>query len=261
MARSPVSLGAHHPRLKTLRLLLRDRAARRDHGLAALDSPLALAGALDRGAGVVDVFLGTSAAPWVAALADRAVDAGAELHHVDADIVGRVADVRTAQGLLAIVRIPPPAAGVVPAIVAVEVGDPGNLGTLIRSAEAAGFSAIFTGFGSVDAYNPKVIRASAGAVFGVQVVEVKVTTQLEVLRSAGALTVGLAAREGPPLDTVDLSGDVVLVLGHETRGLAGVPTDAVAHIPMVGATESLNLAVAGSIAAFEVARQRRVAAS
>ena len=145
------------------------------------------------------------------------------------------------------------------------VNDPGNLGTMIRSAEAAGAHGISIGTGSVDPYNPKVVRASAGALFGITILESDAMTVLQRLGERGVRRVGAVAHGGESLAAVALTPPIALVLGHETRALddldasplaAALPLDLSVRIPMAGAAESLNVAMAATVLLFEVARQR-----
>jgi TrmH family RNA methyltransferase len=169
-------------------------------------------------------------------------------------------------------------------LVAAGVADPGNLGTLLRSAEASGACGMVIGAGSVDAYNPKVVRASAGAIFGVPLVQARaepalnepalnepalneegwsVMDALDELRSAGRALYGTrAAGGGGRPDEVDLAAPVAVVLGNEARGLdddVAARVDGWITIPMAGPSESLNVAMAGTVVCFEAARQRAVA--
>lgn len=147
------------------------------------------------------------------------------------------------------------------ALVAAGLADPGNAGTLIRSAHAAGADAVVLGPGSVDAFNPKVVRAAAGALFRVPLVlSLSTEDALDRLGRAGVRRLGAAAREGDPYDRVDLRAPAALVVGSEAHGLAPevrARLDGLVHIPMREGAESLNAGVAGSILCFEVARQRR----
>jgi TrmH family RNA methyltransferase len=148
-------------------------------------------------------------------------------------------------------------------VVTDEVQDPGNLGTIVRSAEAAGAVAVIVGRGSqgVDPWNPKVVRGSAGAILGLPVLAVdEPASTLVALRGRGFRAVGAAADADAAYTDVDLTGPVAIVIGSESHGigpaLAG-ELDATVVIPMAGPTESLNAAVAASILLFEAARQAR----
>jgi len=147
------------------------------------------------------------------------------------------------------------------ALVLVGVGDPGNAGTLLRSAEAAGAGAVLFCDGSVDPYGPKCVRASAGSLFRVAVTRsADAGEALQCLASAGLATVATVVHGGRSYDEVDLSGPLALVLGGEAHGLPDPVAAQVARavtIPMVGRTESLNVGMAGTILCFESLRQRR----
>src|SRR5689334_1274666 len=132
------------------------------------------------------------------------------------------------------------------------VGDPGNVGTVLRSALAFGADAVALGPGSADPYSPKAVRASMGAVFSVPVARVKDPAELPGRRGA------LVGREGTPLHALDAS-DVTLVVGAEREGLPGAVVaacDEVAHIPIAHA-DSLNAAMAATVALYELSRITR----
>ena len=125
---------------------------------------------------------------------------------------------------------------------------------------AAGASSVLT-IGGADPSGPKVVRASAGALFAVPVaVADDPAPAFGALAAAGVRSVGAVVRDGRPYDDCDLTGPVAVVVGNEARGLPPelVPTlDDAVTIPMAGPTESLNVAMAGTVLCFEVLRQRR----
>jgi TrmH family RNA methyltransferase len=126
-----------------------------------------------------------------------------------------------------------------------QLGDPGNVGTLLRTADAFG-AAVALSPGCADPTSPKALRASAGSIWRVP---------LGAWERPRGVRVALVAHGGEPLGSLDLSGDVVFLLGAEREGLpAGVERDAEARIPIAGA-ESLNVAAAGAIALYEWQRQ------
>ncbi|MCU1455644.1 MAG: methyltransferase [Acidimicrobiales bacterium] len=177
----------------------------------------------------------------------------------------RMGDAATAQGVVAVVRSsagawPDPATSSL-VLVLVDVADPGNAGTLLRAAEAAGAGAVVFAGRSVDPTNPKCVRSSAGALFHVAVVvEPDAKAALERVGRAGYRRVSTLVRGATPYDAADLTGPVAVVVGNEAHGLeAGLEAcvDEAVSIPMVGRSESLNVAMAGSIICFEVLRQRR----
>ena len=258
-------LGSHHGDVKHLRALLRDRGARDAAGLFACEGPRVIAAALDQEAPLQEVFVGVDATFDAKAVAERAAEYYIPVRQLGPGVAARVSATTTAQGVFALAPFRRSGvdalAGASLVVVAPQIADPGNAGTLIRSAAAAGAEIIVLGPGSVDAYNPKTVRATAGACFAVQIVEgVPAVKVLEALGSAGVHRVGALATGGSAPEAVDLTGPTAIVLGHEVHGLAtDLPLDARVSIPMRG-TESLNVAMAGTLLLFEAARQRRAIA-
>jgi RNA methyltransferase, TrmH family len=221
--------------------------------------------ALDAGVAVEAVFVPAGAT--VPAVAARAAAAGVPVLELAPGVLERVAGTVTPQPVLAVAHRPAagpavlddPAADLV--LVLAGVADPGNAGTLLRTAEAAGAAAVVVAAGSVDPFGPKCVRASAGAVFRVPVVEVGDPGEaLDRLAARGVRRLATVVAGGRPYDEVDLTGPVAVVLGNEAHGLdpavaAGV--DEAVTIPMAGRAESLNVGMAGAVLCFEVVRQRR----
>lgn len=146
-----------------------------------------------------------------------------------------------------------------PLVAVVGLQDPGNLGTVLRSAEAFGAAGVVLAEGTVSPFNPKVVRASAGSLFRLPVVRVKLDEALAPLRERGVRLVATSSHKGTPLPEADLAGPIAVFIGGEG---AGVPRDllakvdavvAISHAPQV---ESLNAGVAASIVLYEIARQR-----
>jgi TrmH family RNA methyltransferase len=183
----------------------------------------------------------------------------------------RLGDVETSQGVIAVMRAPEPrlddlARGSDPlVIVLVDGADPGNAGTVLRSAEACGAAAVlFAGHG-VDPWSPKVVRASAGAMFRVPFAMLSVEDALALVEDRGCTVWATVARGGDDLYRTDLRGPSALLLGSEARGLDPVvlarPGVGRLTIPMADGVESLNVAMAATVAGFEAQRQRRAASS
>lgn len=233
-----------------------------------VEGPTLVAEAIAAGAELEAVFVAAGARqPAVAAVLEHAQAAGVETFELDPATLRRAVDVTSPQPIVAVARIPSTpfeeatAAHLV--LVAVGIADPGNAGTLMRTAEAAGAGAVVFTDGSVDPYNPKCVRASAGSIFHVAVVVGgAVGAILDRLQAAGQLLVATAATGGVAYDEVDLTGPVAVVLGNEAHGLpvevAG-RVDRLVSIPMIGRSESLNVAMAGTVVCFEAGRQRRAA--
>ena len=243
-----------------LRELLRDRRARDDAGLFVAEGPRVLDAALDHGAAIEAVYAAPEI-PAVQAVVARATVAGIDVIALDWKTAARIGDTVTPQPVFAVVRKPRPATwgGVDLAVIGAPIGDPGNVGTLMRSAVAAGAQAIGLGAGSVDAYNPKVVRASAGACFAIRIMEGEpAVNMLAALGAHGIRRVGAVATGGSAPEALDFRAPVAFVLGHEAHGLApDLALDEMVTIPMA-AGESLNVAMAGTVLLFEAARQRRM---
>jgi TrmH family RNA methyltransferase len=142
-----------------------------------------------------------------------------------------------------------------PLLVLAGVGDPGNAGTILRSAEAAGIIGVVTTPGSVDLSNPKVVRASAGALFHVPTVEDVEPADLRLLRRR---LIGASASGSVSYLCADLVSAVALVVGNEAHGIADdVPIVESVRIDHEGRAESLNVAMAATVLCFEALRQRR----
>lgn len=140
------------------------------------------------------------------------------------------------------------------------VRDPGNAGTLLRSAMAAGADAVVFTDESVDPFGPKTVRASAGAIARLPIVEEPhLDAVVQALHEAGLRVLATEA-SGPPAYELDLAAPVAFVLGNEAWGLPAGSQDAMdgrVGIPMPGPVESLNVGIAGSLLLFEALRQRR----
>jgi RNA methyltransferase, TrmH family len=131
------------------------------------------------------------------------------------------------------------------------LGDPGNAGTIIRSAEAAGADAVVLTPGSVDMYNPKAVRATAGSLFRIPVVEATLDSLTQFRR------LGTSSHRGDVYTDPVYGGRVAVVVGNEAHGLdEDAAIDQWITIPHAGPAESLNVAMAATVLAFEVARQR-----
>jgi RNA methyltransferase, TrmH family len=172
----------------------------------------------------------------------------------------------TPQGVAALVRFPThELAEVLEAsdpliVVAAGVQDPGNVGTMIRSAEAFGAAGVLLTEGTVSAFNPKVVRASAGSIFRLPVVRAEAAGIIAALRGRGVRLLATLAHKGTPLTEADLSGAVAVFIGSEGAGLpkaVAQQMDEAVLIPHSPRVESLNAGIAASIVLYEAARQRK----
>jgi RNA methyltransferase, TrmH family len=217
--------------------------------------------ALGAGADVVEVFAVPGAPEEIETLATKA---GVEVHRVSEAVLASMSDTATPQGVVARVRSPAVTiedlelkSGLV--VVLADVRDPGNAGTLMRSALAAGADGVVACSGAVDPLHPKTVRASAGAIFRIPLVRGgDLEEAIGGLRKRGLVIVG-ADQNGVDAWTADLSRPLALVIGNEAWGLATSvrpALDETVSIPMPGPAESLNAGIAGSVLLFEALRQR-----
>ena len=151
-----------------------------------------------------------------------------------------------------------------PVVVVVGLQDPGNLGTILRSAEAFGSSGVVLGEGTVSPFNSKVIRASAGSIFRLPIVLAKSAGAVEeiiaTLRAQNVRLIATSSHKGTALDQANLTGSSAVFIGSEGSGLPRnlmAQVDELVAIPHTAQVESLNAGVAGSIVLYEAARQRR----
>ena len=198
-----------------------------------------------------------------AALARR-LESEPATRSVDAATLGALADTRTTQGVLAVAEVPSDGLGDVEprgaavALVLDGVQDPGNLGTLTRAAAAFGCELVACLPGTVDPWNPKAVRASAGTVFRLPVLRTDPEALAEWLDRHGFRLVGAEA-EGEPVGDVTASQRIALAVGNEGAGLSPAVRERchqLVSVPMRGGTESLNVAVAGGILLYELTRER-----
>jgi TrmH family RNA methyltransferase len=188
-------------------------------------------------------------------------DASVPLVDLAAGVAERVASTVAPQPVLAVARRPgrrlDDLAGASFVVVGARLADPGNMGTILRTAEAAGADGVVLTPESVDVWNPKVVRASAGAAFHLPVVE---GPTLEELQSLGLPLVATVVEGGEPYDERDWTAPAAVVLGSEAHGLASAELAACrdrVSIPHAGRAESLNVGMAAAVVCFEIARQRR----
>jgi TrmH family RNA methyltransferase len=137
--------------------------------------------------------------------------------------------------------------------------DPGNLGTILRSAEAFGAHGVLTLPGTASPWNPKAVRASAGSVFRIPVLAASAINSIDRLREAGLRIFATTAGAAEPAELADLAGPVALLIGNEGNGVPkplSAMADGALTIPCPGPVESLNAAVAASVLLYEASRQR-----
>lgn len=262
--------GVHSPRLKAARRLNKRAFRQRERAFLA-EGPQAVAEAFHCGAQVTDLFVTVPARTRHRDLVAAITAAGIPVHVVSGEVMDELAQTVTPQGLLAVcgfVDVPlAQVARAKPALVALlaNVRDPGNAGTVLRTADAAGAHAVVFADASVDPYNGKCVRASAGSLFHLPVVAgTRLEEAVVTLREAGLRIVAADGRAGRSLDDPEvrarLAGPTAWMFGNEAWGL---PPELVAladepvAVPIYGRAESLNLAAAAAVCLYASARAQQ----
>ncbi|WP_071460329.1 TrmH family RNA methyltransferase [Bacillus massilinigeriensis] len=173
------------------------------------------------------------------------------VYTVTGEIAEMLAETETTQGIFAVCEIPKASEVSGSTFLLVDaVQDPGNLGTMIRTADAAGVDAVIVGTGSVDIYNPKVLRSAQGSTFHLPVISENLAQTINRLSEWGIPVYGTALENGQPYNEVELGKKFALIVGNEGKGVDKEllsKTDRNLYIPILGSSESLNVAVAAGI--------------
>ncbi len=270
--------GRHNPLVKQLRQAFA-RAELTDNGDCAIEGLRILEEAIRSGLRFSAVFFRESAQDRAERLMPQ-IGAQVETLLLPDKLFDSLVPSESPQGVAALVRLKEFALDditekerlqVGPIVVLAGLQDPGNLGTILRSAEAFGCAGVVLGEGTVSPFNSKVVRASAGSVFRLPVIHGQSHTQgkstagklgeiSEKLRAQGVRLIATSSHKGTPLDQADLKGKTAIFFGNEGSGL---PRDVMAKmeefisIPHTAQVESLNAGVAASIVLYEAARQRK----
>jgi TrmH family RNA methyltransferase len=257
--------------VRRLRQLLRKRGLRATEQVVVVEGAELLSVAMAADASIEAVYVAPEGAssPAVLDVTRRILSQGGRVFDLAPGVMERVASTVTPQPLLAVVSYSPTPfkalEGATLVVVCVDVRDPGNLGTVIRTADAAGVDAVVCCDGTVDPTNPKCVRATAGSLFHVPVVEGgTAAAAVAELSARGFTTVATVVRGGTDYAAFDWTRRVALVLGNEAGGLTDdlvATVDAGVTIPMAGRSESLNVGVSAAVLCFEALRQRRTASS
>jgi TrmH family RNA methyltransferase len=257
-------------RLKELRRALA-HPGREGQGLAGIEGPNLIEEALRAGLALDCVFAARGAEGVLQSLA---LPAETEILLLPRELLNSALATETPQPVAALVEPPvwtwahllasQPKAVPLPkatplVVVLAGLQDPGNLGAILRSAEAFGASGVLSLPGTVSAWNPKAVRASAGSVFRVPLLSINPEDCFARLRLAGIKIYTTAVHGAEPAHAIDLAGPAALLIGNEGNGVPGEwasQADGAITIPCPGPVESLNAAVAASVLLYEASRQR-----
>jgi TrmH family RNA methyltransferase len=266
MRRSEPILSLHNPRVKLWAQLL-DKKGRDKQGSYLVEGIHLVQEAVKWKAGIETLLY--SEQRGIPAEIETLVASEAELECVPVgeQVLAKCSDAQTPQPVIAIVRKTAYSAAKlldIPdslIVVADGVQDPGNLGTIIRSADAVGASGVVLGKGTVDLYNPKTVRSTMGSLFHVTVVEADLLPLLAEAKSRGVRLVNTSLQAKQSCYEADFTGPTWFVLGNEGKGVSpevAAQIDDHVIIPMKGQAESLNVAMAATVLLFEAMRQRGV---
>ena len=259
------------PRVKAARQLAKRALRERARSFLA-EGPQAVSEALAQGGVVTQLFLTGAARARYAGLAAQASRQGAEVNTVSGEVMAELAQTITPQGVLAVCRfVDVPLAeltGAAPrlAVILASVRDPGNAGTVLRTADAAGAQGVVFSDASVDPNNSKCVRASAGSIFHLPLVlGGRVAETVACLREAGLRVLAADGAAGRSLDEIEPSGllrePTAWLFGNEAWGLPAdllALADEAVAVPIYGQAESLNLAAAAAVCLYASARAQRV---
>jgi TrmH family RNA methyltransferase len=258
------------PRVKAARQLAKRALRERARSFLA-EGPQAVGEALASDSVVSQLFVTAAGRARHGELAERAAGLGIDVHAVSGEVMAELAQTITPQGVLAVcrfvdvplARLARPAARLT--VILANVRDPGNAGTVLRTADAAGADGVVFAGTTVDPYNSKCVRATAGSLFHLPLVAgVPVARAVAALREAGQQVLAADGRAARNLDEADSAGllaqPTAWLLGNEAWGLpadlAGLADEAIA-VPIYGRAESLNLAAAAAVCLYGSARRLR----
>jgi TrmH family RNA methyltransferase len=257
--------GRHNQRLKELRLAFR-RADLTPHGECAIEGVKLIEEALRSGLHLESLFFSESARPLAEKLLPQ-INARTETLVVPNALFNPIVPSDTPQGVAALLKLPVfssaqllDRASAGPLIVASGLQDPGNLGTILRSAEAFGAAGIFFIEGTVSPYNWKVLRASAGSIFRLPGLQISSAELIPMLRARGVRLLATSSHRGTPLPQVSWALPLAIFIGNEGAGLSRElmrEMDETLAIPQAAQVESLNAGIAASIVLYEAARNRK----
>ena len=249
-----------NPYYKELLKLSGSAKARRDAGKTLLDGAHLLAAYLDSDRLPQHILLNAAALKddEIAVLLDRLE--AVPVTQLDDKLYAELSELKSPSGVLALVQIPQAVSSEAHfALLLEDIQDPGNLGSMLRSAAAAGCDAVFLSSGCADAWSPKVLRAAMGGHFCLHIHERQ--DLLRVAKAYAGATFAASLQATRSLYGCDLQGDVAFMVGNEGAGLSDELLALATHkitIPMPGKVESLNAAAATAICLFEAVRQKAV---
>ncbi|MFV9511134.1 TrmH family RNA methyltransferase [Tepidibacillus sp. LV47] len=252
----------HNPKVKSW-IRLKTKQGRNEQGLFLIEGIKNVEEVLQSGQEVVSIIYGEDKEipdSWRTKMEQSKQPI--HLYQVSQHIIEKLAETKTPQGFFAIVKQELHTIETLLShsflLLVDEIQDPGNLGTIIRSADAAGVEGIILGDGTVDPYNGKVIRSAMGSMFHLPIVKASLDEVIPRLKESSFQVIGTSPYAKKAYFEMDYKQKTAILVGNEARGLAESrmeQVDQMVQIPFMGQAESLNVAIATSIILFERARQ------
>ena len=271
-----VITSSNNPKVKAF-AALKEKKYREQTGLYLVEGVFGVAEYIHAGAQLEAVLFDSFGANFdqIVSLVQECEEQGVRAYELSAQLLARVSDTEHPQGVIAVVRMPRFDAMSVLSldgsqsqawrdcrdviVIADGVRDPGNLGTMIRSADAVGARAVVVTAGSADPFAPKVVRSSAGSLARLPVLSLDALTMLSILADTGYRLLAMEAHHGQSVFATDLLGPLAIVIGGEASGISEqvkLAAHQAVSLPMPGLTESLNAGVTSAVMLYEALRQR-----
>lgn len=187
---------------------------------------------------------------------------GANMYECAPKVIAKLSTEKSPQGIVGVVSLKPSTFGDMtgegPVVISDGIQDPGNMGTLIRTADAVGAAGVVLLTGSTDPLMPKALRASAGSALHLPIIYARMDETIGALKSLGYKLCAASASEGDPIFETDLTGRIAFIFGNEGAGISDYMADATGfkvHVPLAGGAESLNVGASAAVILFEHLRQ------
>ena len=259
MATTRLITSRSNPTVKALRALSADAREQRRQGRTLLDGPHLVAAYLERVGRPERLLVSESGLADAEVRQLLAAIPATDVIEVSDGLFREISGITTPVGLLAVIAIPEAPSALAPGacVLLDAIQDAGNVGTIMRTAAAAGIGQVALGPGCAGAWTPRVLRAAQGAHFNLRILEQ--ADLLAIVQINGQDSIAAVARDGVPLYQLDLAGDVAWIFGNEGLGVSPALAALAARratIPMAAGSESLNVAAAAAVCIFEGLRQQ-----
>jgi len=258
---------AHNPKLKNW-ISLKTKKGRDTQGLFLIEGIKLLEEAISSGQEIQSIIVDElKEIPFKIEDAINALPNKISIYKLSSHLMDKLSDTESPQGFFAVVKKQVNNLqhlidnGTSFVLLLDQIQDPGNLGTMIRSADAAGVDAVILGNGTVELYNPKVIRSTMGSLFHIPILDLDIDEGIHMLKKVNFKILGTSPHAKESYFDVNLRENVAIIVGNESKGLSEEreqQVDQMVSIPMLGKAESLNVAMATTLILFEHVRQVEV---